>query len=356
MRALLIAVMLLLCPVSLSAAETTTDDKVVIFKKSFNKLINSPEAKAIMLVGKDNEKAIKIFSAEAHKGSASAQFNLGALYAGGHYNIKQDYDKAVSLFKKSAIQGHNKAQLALGVLYFEGKGVEQDYKEALNWLQKAASQKNALAYKYLSLIYANGLGVKIDIEEAVKWARKAINNGDKSILLSSPKVTKLLAERGHSTAQYYLAIRRFLDTTENSYKKEAIKWLRKSANNGYKKAENSMGIAYKKGMGVTQDYKEAFKWFEKSAEIKYVGGVKEYGNAEAQNNLGLMYTDGLGVERDSEKAYFWFSLSGRQGNVLAQKNARLIEKKINPDKLKAYKSSLEDYLETYYRYLSKNKK
>ena len=50
---------------------------------------------------------------------------------------------------------------------------------------------------------------------------------------------------------------------------------------------------YKEGQGVTQDYKEAFKWFEKSAN---------QGDIFAQNNLGEMYNQGQGIEVDKEKA------------------------------------------------------
>ena len=44
---------------------------------------------------------------------------------------------------------------------------------------------------------------------------------------------------------------------------------------------------------ITQDYKEAFKWFEKSAN---------QGDIFAQNNLGEMYNQGQGIEVDKEKA------------------------------------------------------
>ncbi len=43
------------------------------------------------------------------------------------------------------------------------------------------------------------------------------------------------------------------------------------------------------GLGVVQDHKEAVKWYRKAAEQGYVF---------AQENLGIMYAVGLGVAQD----------------------------------------------------------
>ncbi len=46
---------------------------------------------------------------------------------------------------------------------------------------------------------------------------------------------------------------------------------------------------YDKGLGVTQDYAQAAKWYRKAAE---------QGHAYAQFNLGYMYRFGQGVPQD----------------------------------------------------------
>ena len=46
---------------------------------------------------------------------------------------------------------------------------------------------------------------------------------------------------------------------------------------------------YYKGLGVVQDYHDAFKWTKMAAD---------QGNASAQYNLGLMYDEGKGVRQD----------------------------------------------------------
>ena len=53
------------------------------------------------------------------------------------------------------------------------------------------------------------------------------------------------------------------------------------------------------GWVVPHDYGEALKWYRRAAER---------GQASAQHNLGTMYAEGLGVPQDYVQAYMWFSI------------------------------------------------
>ena len=66
---------------------------------------------------------------------------------------------------------------------------------------------------------------------------------------------------------------------------------------------------YQNGHGVTQDYKEAGKWYTKAAE---------QGHAQAQCNLGWMYQNGHGVTQDYQKAYEWYTKAAEQGLTKAR--------------------------------------
>ena len=66
----------------------------------------------------------------------------------------------------------------------------------------------------------------------------------------------------------------------------ALNVLMPIALNGYAHAQLILGLMYDNGQGVTQDYVEAVKWYQKAAE---------QGHAKAQYNLGLMYDKGQGV-------------------------------------------------------------
>ena len=69
---------------------------------------------------------------------------------------------------------------------------------------------------------------------------------------------------------------------------------------------------------------EAVKWFRKSAE---------QGNANAQNNLGVMYENGDGVLKDSAEAHAWYNNASANGVEAAKKNLSDIEKTMNPDQI-----------------------
>ena len=52
--------------------------------------------------------------------------------------VSQDFSEAVRLFKLSAAQGLATAQLNLGVMFARGEGVAQDYVRAYQWTNLAA--------------------------------------------------------------------------------------------------------------------------------------------------------------------------------------------------------------------------
>ena len=68
------------------------------------------------------------------------------------------------------------------------------------------------------------------------------------------------------------------------------------AEKGDAEAQHSLGQMYYQGIGVLQDYKQAFYWSKKSAEQGY---------AHAQHDLGVMYSNGQGVIQDYKKAVYW---------------------------------------------------
>jgi len=81
------------------------------------------------------------------------------------------------------------------------------------------------------------------------------------------------------------------------------------AEQGNVDAQYRLGIMYRRGEGVTQDYRVAIKWFKLAAE---------QGNVSAQSNLGAIYDQGLGVDQDSSAAFVWFKLAAGQGNGYSQ--------------------------------------
>ena len=70
---------------------------------------------------------------------------------------------------------------------------------------------------------------------------------------------------------------------------------------GDKAAQFSLGTRYRTGRGVAKSDTEAVKWLRRAAEQGY---------APAQILLGSSYKHGLGVPKDLIQAYMWYALAG----------------------------------------------
>ena len=119
------------------------------------------------------------------------------------------------------------------------------------------------------------------------------------------------ARQGDAVAQNRLGICYYAgEGIEQDYV-EAVKWFQKSAEQGYKWGQYYLAIHYANGNGVEQNYDEAVKWYRKAAEQGY---------CNAQNRLGVCYYNGDGIEQNYEEAVKWFQKSAEQGNCNAQYN------------------------------------
>jgi uncharacterized protein len=84
-----------------------------------------------------------------------------------------DYAEVLRLLRPLANQGNATAQAQLGVMYANGQGVPHNDAQALVWFRKAAEQGNAIAQASLGAMYAGGRGVPQDYAQGVAWFRKA---------------------------------------------------------------------------------------------------------------------------------------------------------------------------------------
>ena len=87
--------------------------------------------------------------------------------------------------------------------------------------------------------------------------------------------------------------------------------LENLAKQGNLAAQIELAHSYRTGIGVTQDYKTAIKWFTLAAER---------GDAASQYNLGIMYSFGLGVVPNYRHGVKWYTLAAEQGHAVAQYN------------------------------------
>ena len=85
--------------------------------------------------------------------------------------------------------------------------------------------------------------------------------------------------------------------------------LARNAENGDATAQYKLGVFYRTGDNVPQNYKTALKWLRLSAE---------QGNVAAQFSLGNMYETGQGVPEDHNTALKWYTLAADQGDKFAK--------------------------------------
>jgi len=92
---------------------------------------------------------------------------------------------------------------------------------------------------------------------------------------------------------------------------EQVAALRQRAEQGEAFAQASLGIMYRAGEGIPQDYVEAVKWLRLAADQDH---------AFAQVALGFLYGTGEGVLENNVVAVTWYRLAADQGEAIAQHN------------------------------------
>jgi hypothetical protein len=129
---------------------------------------------------KDDREAARLFALAAGQGNAAGQAQLGLFSFYGRGGIKKDALQASRLFKSSAEHGDPVAQNALGVFYANGLGgLAQDDLEAAHLFELAAAQGDVAAQNNLSVYYlfARG-GVDLDVMESARLLRAAAQSGN----------------------------------------------------------------------------------------------------------------------------------------------------------------------------------
>ena len=163
------------------------------------------------------------------------------------------------------------------------------------------------------LIGSGGDVLAQDFKEGVK----AYDSGDFDLAM---RKWKPLAEQGDREAQFNIGLMYKMGNGVTQDYAEAVKWHRKAAEQGEAAAQYNLGGMYKRGDGVTQDDAEALKWYRKAAE---------QGDAVAQYNLGVSYYNGEGVLQDTIAAHMWFNIAAANGNNAAVKNRDIAAGKLS---------------------------
>jgi TPR repeat protein len=169
--------------------------------------------------------------------------------------------------------------------------------------QKAVANLKEIAYAgdvsaqvQLGVIYLTGDGVPKDDAEAVKWLRKA-------------------ADQDNALGERYLAEMYFKGRGVPADVSEAAKWLRMAAAQDDAQSEYNLAVLYTQGQGVPRNVKEAANWMRKAASQNLAAG---------QMGLGALYENGDGVPFDPIEAAKWYQRAVDQNYAPAMNNLALL--------------------------------
>ena len=98
--------------------------------------------------------------------------------------------------------------------------------------------------------------------------------------------------------------------------KTAFNELLPEAKAGNVDAQTYLGMLYFNGLGIKQDYSQAFHWFSEAAKSSQSEFIF--------NNLGLMYQYGRGTSRDCKKAIHFYKLAIKQNSSSGMYNLATI--------------------------------
>lgn len=270
------------------------------------------------------KKAYEQIREAADEGNAIALYMMAEYFWEGYGVQPINKQKAIAYFKKSYEAGYAVAGYDVAASLPDGSPEQDEIRNhAKDNILELANEEDVFAQTNAAWGYREGYGTAVDAFEAVKWVRKA-------------------AEQGFARAQYDLGwMYQYGRGVERSDEK-AAGWYLKAAEQGLARTQRNLGFMYEYGRGVERSYEKAVEWVQKAAEqgladvqnvmYKNGRGVEQYyvktagwylkaaeqGYAEAQCNLGYMYANGTGVEQSYVKAAEWFLKAAEQGDADAQ--------------------------------------
>ena len=239
------------------------------------------------------EKAYEQIRKAADEGNAIALYMMAAYFSQGYGVQPINKQKAIAYFKKSYEAGYAVAGYDVAASLPDGSPEQKEIRNhAKDNILELANEEDVFAQASATWGYREGYGTAVDHVEAVKWVRKA-------------------AEQGFARAQYDLGLMYEFGTGVERSNEKAAEWYLKAAEQGYADAQYNLGDMYRDGRGVEESFEKAAEWVQKAAD---------QGLAVAQNCLGFMYQNGTGVEQSYEKAREWYLKAAEQGAADAQCN------------------------------------
>ncbi len=115
------------------------------------------------------------------------------------------------------------------------------------------------------------------------------------------------------------------DSEARDSRPESVKQWVVQAEQGNPVSMIFLGVTYRDGHGVIQDYAQAASWFRRAAEQGFMVG---------QYMLGKAYLNGHGVTMSKVQAHMWFNLAAaQQGGELARTQRDELARRMTDDQI-----------------------
>jgi len=200
-----------------------------------------------------------------HDGSPGSKLFNYALQMESTGNI----DEAIMSYTSSINQGCAESAINLGVLLM--------YRSRWESCQSAGL-----------FLWAGSKGLSCGYRNLAQMYKKHILSGGNEM---AAEFYLRAAEMGDAKAQCNYAIMCKMGSGVKKNITESIRWMQKSADNGYYRAQAIMGDAYRNGDGVYKDIDCAIEWYARAAEN---------GSPVAAYNLAMMYLEGKEAEKNEK--------------------------------------------------------
>lgn len=340
----------------------------------------------------NEKKALEHYKLAVENGVLSSYLKIAELY-----KYKMECEDSEKIFKDyyflAAEKNVDEAIYEIAFWYKEGRNVEQSHELAVQWFEKLLKVSEDKDYQVTALEeiarhYLIGLGVKKSLKKALKYYYKlnevqigvkkhsrtyyfdfAVSNKPLKKDNGNISCEKMLNEvemikgvfENNAESQYELGM--FYGSDDIFYQsyKDKVYWLKKSANQGYYKAQYRLAECYEKGEGVKRSIKKALelyklaevqncweakykvefltKYYKRFKKVKVGEEDEKFGSSSnntydelielidkalvrnyknSQYELGCKFLEGKCVKRNMEQAKYWIEKSANQGNELAQ--------------------------------------
>jgi localization factor PodJL len=175
-----------------------------------------------------------------------------------------------------------------------------------------------------------------------------------------PLSLRLAAANGDASAQFEVGARLAEGKGTNQNFKDAAKWYQRSASQGFAQAQYRLGTLYERGLGLKPDLARAADWYKRAAEqgnikamhnlavlsanqskgspdyataAQWFQKAAEFGLSDSQFNLAVLHENGLGVTQDLTLAYKWLALAAKSGDKEAIRRRDILQGKLTAEQM-----------------------